>query len=54
MDRLADWIIYGRTDSVSRNKAAFRRLLCAARGHVPVIDRVNYPPVSENSCPLVR
>jgi hypothetical protein len=24
------------------------------RGHVPVIDRRNYPPVTENHCPVIR
>lgn len=41
MERLADWIEYGRTGRVARNKAMVRRMLCAARDHVPVIDRVN-------------
>lgn len=43
MERLADWIEYGQTNRVARSKAMIRRMLCAARGHVPVIDRVNNP-----------
>lgn len=43
MYSLSDWIEYGRRDRVGLAKAQFRRMLCAARGHVPVIDQVNNP-----------
>jgi hypothetical protein len=31
-----------------------RRWLNERRGHVPIIDRRNYPPVTENSDPVIR
>jgi hypothetical protein len=31
-----------------------RRWLNERRGHVPVIDRRNYPPITENSDPVIR
>lgn len=30
------------------------RWLNERRGHVPVIDRVKYPPINENSCPTIQ
>lgn len=37
-----------------RRKTLERRWLNERRGHVPVIDRVNYPAISEHADPVVR
>lgn len=39
MQHLADWINYGKRADSSRRTV--RRWLNEARGHVPIIDRVN-------------
>jgi hypothetical protein len=54
MTQLADWIEYGQQSRIARNKAMVRRWCCAARCHLPIIDRRNYPPAYENSSPIVR
>lgn len=41
MTKLADWIAYGRNDRENSSKRIVRGWLNAARGHVPVIDRVS-------------
>lgn len=40
---LIDWIEFGRVDRTGTNKRIVRGWLYAARGHVPIIDRVNFP-----------
>jgi hypothetical protein len=37
-----------------RRQLLERRWLNERRGHVPVIDRRNYPPITENACPVIR
>jgi hypothetical protein len=39
MERLADWIEYGRDREHESNKRMVRRWLREARGHVPIIAR---------------
>lgn len=41
MTTLADWIGYGMNDRENISKRTVRRWLTAARGHVPVIDRIS-------------
>lgn len=43
MTQLSDWIGYGQRDEHNLNKRKVRGWLREARGHVPIIDRVNYP-----------
>lgn len=43
MNKLNDWIEYGRTDGIFGSKRKVRRWLNEARARVPVIDRVNFP-----------
>lgn len=40
---LLDWIEFGRVDRTGKGKRIVRGWLYAARGHVPIIDRVNFP-----------
>jgi hypothetical protein len=40
---LCDWIEFGRLDRIGTSKRIVRGWLFAARGHVPIIDRVNFP-----------
>lgn len=43
MTTLSDWIVYGLKSRKARNMAMVRRWTREARGHLPVIDCVNYP-----------
>lgn len=54
MTTLAEWIGYGCSDEHNRNKRLVRSWLLEARGHLPVIDRVKYPGISENHDPVIR
>lgn len=47
MTALADWIEYGLKTEQARSKALVRRWLREARERRPVIDRVNYPGLTE-------
>jgi hypothetical protein len=40
---LFDWTEFGRVDRIGTSKRIVRGWLFAARGHVPIIDRVNFP-----------
>lgn len=53
MDRLSDWIEYGRCSGIWGAKRKVRRWLNEARAHIPVIDRVNYPETGRD-CRLSR
>lgn len=46
--KLGDWIGYGRNTQEHKSKRTVRRWILEARGHVPVIDRVNYPDFDYN------
>jgi hypothetical protein len=39
---------------IDRRQSQERRWLNERRGHVPVIDRRNYPPIVESADPVIR
>lgn len=39
---------------IDRRKSLEQRWLNERRGHVPIIDRVRYPAVTENADPVIR